>query len=166
MLSETVTKAINKQINEEMYSWYVYSSMSNHFSAKALKGFAGWMAAQAKEELGHAQRLMDYVLDRGGEVDLLPIKAPPTTWDSPVAALKQAYEHECHISECINELANLAAKEGDQSTSTFLIWFINEQIEEEALVDDVVQRLSYVADSPSGLFMMDREIEASRPDVA
>ena len=163
MLSDAVLKALNAQVNEEMYSWYVYTSMANHFDQKALKGFAAWMRAQAAEELGHANRLMDYIRDRGCAVDLQAIKAPPSTWESPLAAMEASYKHECHISKCINDLANVAAKEGDQTTQTFLHWFINEQIEEEALVDDVVQQLRYVQDSPSGLFLMDRDIAASRP---
>ena len=162
-MNNKVQDALNKQINEELFSWYVYTAMSNHFSGIALNGFAGWMKEQAAEELDHANRLMNYVHDRGGKVELAEIKAPPSTWETPLAAMKQAYEHECHISKCINDLATLANQEGDVATSTFLNWFINEQIEEEALVDDVVQRLAYVQDSPSGLFMMDRDIQASRP---
>ena len=162
MLSETVQKALNKQVNEELYSWYVYTSMANYFEHIALKGFATWIGKQAVEELGHANRLMSYVNDRGGTVCLSDIKGPQSTWDSPLAALESAYKHECHISSCINELASVALKEGDQTTQTFLNWFINEQVEEEALVDNVVQQLRYVKDSPAALYMMDRDIAAQR----
>jgi ferritin len=105
---------------------------------------------------------MSYVNDRGGTVCLSDIKGPQSTWDSPLAALESAYKHEGHISSCINELASVALKEGDQTTQTFLNWFINEQVEEEALVDNVVQQLRYVKDSPAALYMMDRDIAAQR----
>jgi ferritin len=162
MLSDIVLKALNKQVNEELYSWYVYRAMANHFEQIALKGFANWFNQQALEELDHANRLMGYIQARGASVELSDIKAPPSTWESPLAAMEAAYKHECHISACINNLANLSVKEGDQTTATFLIWFITEQVEEEALVDGIVQQLRYVKDSPAAIFMMDREIGASR----
>jgi len=163
MLSETVLNALNKQVNEELYSWYVYRAMANHFEQIALKGFASWFNQQALEELDHANRLMSYIQARGASVELTDIKAPPSKWDSPLAGMEAAYKHECHISACINALANLAVKEGDQTTATFLNWFITEQVEEEALVDGIVQQLRYIKDSPAAIFMMDREVGASRP---
>lgn len=163
MISEPVLKALNHQVNEELFSWYVYTAMANHFEHIALKGFSTWFHQQALEEMGHAQRIMNYIHARGATVDLQAIKAPPSTWASPLAAVEEAYNHECHISRSINELANLAAKEGDQMTHNFLNWFITEQVEEEALVDNVVQQLRYIQDSPAALFMMDRDIATTRP---
>lgn len=162
MLSDTVLKALNEQVNEELYSWYVYTAMANHFEHIALKGFASWMHTQALEELDHANRLMAYIHARGASPTLTAIKAPPSTWNSPLEAMEDAYKHECHISACINQLANIAQKEGDQTTQTFLNWFITEQVEEEALVDGLVQQLRYIKDSPAAIFMMDREVGASR----
>lgn len=164
MLSDTVQKALNEQVNEELYSWCVYTAMANHFEHIALKGFSSWMHTQALEELDHANRLMAYIQARGATVSLSAIKAPPSTWSSPLAAMEDAYKHECHISASINKLANIALSEGDLTTQTFLNWFITEQVEEEALVDGIVQQLRYVKDSPAAIFMMDREVGASRAD--
>lgn len=160
MLSDTVLNALNQQVNKELVSWYVYTAMSNYFDRLALKGFAAWMHQQAIEEMGHANRLMDYIHARGAQVSLTEIKAPPSAWESPLAAMEDAYKHECYISASINDLANVASREGDQTTQTFLHWFITEQVEEESLVDGLVTQLRYIQDSPAALFMMDREVGA------
>jgi ferritin len=160
MLSDNVLKALNEQVNKELVSWYVYTAMANYFDRIALKGFSTWMHQQAIEEMGHANRLMDYIHARGAQVSLTAIQAPPSSWESPLAAIEDAYKHECYISASINELANIAAKEGDQTTHTFLHWFITEQVEEEALVDNLVQQLRYIKDSPAAVFMLDREVGA------
>jgi len=158
MLKDKVRKALNKQINEELYSYYLYLSMSAHFQNVNLTGFAGWMYAQAQEEMTHAMKIFNFVIERGGAVELLPIKGPQTDWEYPLKAFEDSYKHECYISDCINELVDLAIKEKDHATNAFLQWFVNEQVEEEASVDEVVQKLRMVEGHPNGMYMIDREL--------
>ncbi len=158
MLKPDMQQALNKQINEEFYSSYVYASMANYFEHVNLHGFAGWMRRQSDEEQVHAKKIVAYVNNRGGRVLLTAIAAPATEWASPLAAMEAAYQHECHISECINELSSLAMDLKDHATLAFLKWFVDEQVEEEATVDAVVQQLKLVADAPSGLFLVDRDL--------
>lgn len=166
MLEPDMQKALNKQINEEYYSSYVYASMANYFEHINLHGFAGWMRRQSDEEQVHAKKIVAYINNRGGRVLLTSIAAPATEWDSPLAAMETAYKHECHISACINELASLAMDHKDHATLAFLKWFVDEQVEEEATVDAVVQQLKLVADAPSGLFLVDRDLAHPTTDTA
>ncbi len=158
MLSEKMEKAINAQINAEIYSAYLYLSMAADFESKNLKGFANWMRMQNQEETMHAMKFFDYVLDKGGKVTLDAIDAPPTRWDSPSAAFEDVYAHEQKVTGLINDLVDLALEEHDHATNIVLQWFVTEQVEEEASVDDVVQQLKLMADAPGGLFMLDREL--------
>lgn len=158
MLKSDVEQALNKQINEEYFSSYMYASMANYFESVNLHGFASWMRRQSDEEVVHAKKIVAYVNNRGGRVLLTGIAAPPTEWPSPLAAMEAAYKHECHISECINELSSLTMDHKDHATLAFLKWFVDEQVEEEATVDAVVQQLKMVADAPSGLFLVDRDL--------
>ncbi|MFC1705659.1 ferritin [Planctomycetota bacterium] len=158
MLNENIEKAINEQINAEIYSAYLYYSMSAYFESINLEGAASWMRSQAAEELTHAHKFFTYVNDRGGQVLLTALNGPPTEWESPLATFQAAYEHEVHVTSLINALVTLALKENDHTTNNFLQWFVAEQIEEEATADSIVQKLKRVTDSPSGLFMVDQEL--------
>ena len=177
MLSKKMETALNKQINAELYSGYMYLAMSSHFESANLPGFAAWLKAQAGEELGHAMKFFGYVVERGGTVTLAAIDKPPSPqaayttkpeasskrrgaspWASPLKAFQAVYEHECKVTGLIGKLADLAAAENDHATSVFLQWFITEQVEEEASADAVVQKLKLVKDAPGGLFMIDREM--------
>lgn len=160
MLKPKMEKALNGQINEELYSYYLYLSMSAHFKNVNLLGAANWFYVQAQEEMTHAMRFYNFINERGGRVNLLPIKGPDTEWKSPLAAFQAAYGHERHITECINSLVDLAIKEKDHATNAFLQWFVNEQVEEEANADEIVQKLKLVEGNPSGLFMVDQELAA------
>jgi len=151
--------AINKQINEEFYSSYLSLSMSAYFSSLNLNGFANWMYVQSLEETSHAMKLYHYVLDRGGNVILDMIKKPPVTWESALHAFRDAYKHECYISECFNNLVELAMKERDFASNNFFQWFIQEQVEEEANAAEIVQHLEMVGDQKHGLMMLDRELK-------
>ncbi len=165
MIKADLQKAFNNQINEELFSAYLYVSMVNFFETQNLKGFANWMRAQVTEELIHANKLINYLHERGGEVKLDAIGKPDATWKSPLAAFEAAYKHECHISGCINELYNKAVKTGDNAAAIFLNWFINEQVEEEASADEVVQRLKLSQGAPGALFMLDRELGTRVPPI-
>jgi ferritin len=158
MLNEKIQDALNKQVNAEFYSSYIYLSMSAYFQSINLNGFANWMRVQTQEELTHAMKVFDFINDRGGKVTLMPVQGPPTEWDSPLAAFEQAYQHEQHMTQLINNLDKLALEENDRATSIFLQWFITEQIEEEANANDVVQKLKLIDGAPNGIFMLDREL--------
>ncbi|MCD6558541.1 MAG: ferritin [Palaeococcus sp.] len=165
MLSEKMLKALNEQLNREIYSAYLYFAMAAYFDDLNLEGFASWMKAQAEEEWGHALRFYNYIYDRNGRVELSEIPQPPKEWKSPSDAFRASYEHEQFISKCINELAALAEEEKDYSTRAFLEWFINEQVEEEASVKKVLDKLRLVKDSPQGLFMLDKELSVRVPKL-
>lgn len=158
MVSEKMQEALNKQLNAELYSSYLYLSMSAYFHSVNLAGFANWMRVQAQEELVHAMKFYDYVNQRGGRVTLLPVEGPPTEWHSPLAVFEDTYQHEQKVTGLIHELANLAVSENDHATKTFLQWFVTEQVEEEESADELVKKLKLIGDSANGLFMMDREL--------
>ncbi|MBS3734734.1 MAG: ferritin [Phycisphaerae bacterium] len=160
MISPKMQDAINEQINAETYSAYLYWSMAAYFESENLPGFARWMKVQAGEEMTHAGKFFDYVNERGGRVTLTAIEAPPTAWDSPLAAFQAAYEHETKVTAMINDLVDLARSENDHATESFLTWYVDEQVEEESSADDIVQKLTRVQDAPGGLFMLDRELGA------
>jgi ferritin len=158
MLSKKMEKALNDQLNAEFYSAYVYLSLAAYFESKNLEGLASWMQAQAAEERGHAMKFYGYIHSRGGRVKLSQIDAPETSWDSPLVGFRSALEHEKMITGRINDLVDLANKEKDNASHQFLMWFVAEQVEEEESVGRVVDKLEMVGDSPSGLFIMDREL--------
>ncbi|MFH0960148.1 MAG: ferritin [Pseudomonadota bacterium] len=158
MIKEDIQKSFNDQINAEIYSSYLYLSMAAYFNSVNLPGFANWMKCQAQEELVHAMKFFDFVNERRGDVTLKAIDGPPTTWDSPAHAFEEAYKHEQKVTSLINGLVDLAMAERDHASSSFLQWFVNEQVEEEASTDDVVQRLKLAGDKGGGLFMIDREL--------
>jgi ferritin len=158
MLSKKMQDALNEQINAELYSAYLYLSMAAHFEAVNLKGFANWMRVQNQEETFHGMKFFDYVLSRQGRVELKAIAAPPTKWKSPLAVFEAVYEHEVKVTGLINKLATLAQRENDHATGVLLHWFINEQVEEEANADAIVQKLKLVGDNSGGLFLLDQEL--------
>ena len=158
MISKKMQDALNEQINAELYSSYLYLSMSAWFTSKSLNGFAGWMKIQVQEENFHAMKMYDYLNERGGKVSLKAIDGPPTEWASSLAVFQAVYEHECKVSGLVNELLNLAIAEKDHAANIFLQWFVNEQVEEEATADEIVQKLKLMADAPGGLYMLDKEL--------
>ena len=158
MLGKKIEEAFNEQINWELYSGYLYLSMSAYFLSINLNGFANWMRVQATEELTHAMKFFDFINERGGRITLLETKAPPKEWESPLAAFQDAYEHEQFVSNRINDLVNLALEEKDHASNNFLQWFVAEQVEEEASVDEVAQKLKLIGGDGGGLFMIDQEL--------
>ena len=160
MLSKKVKEALNRQINAEMYSAYLYLSMASYFESIDLEGCASWMKAQTQEEMIHAMKIYDFVIERGGRVLLDAIKAPQQEWDSALAVFEHAYEHEQYVTSLINDLVDLAIEERDHATQIFLQWFVTEQVEEEASANAVVQKLKLASASKGGggLFLVDREL--------
>lgn len=160
MLNEQMGEAINEQINAELYSAYLYMSMMAHFEAQGLKGLANWMRIQSLEETTHAYKLYDYVIERGSKVQLKTIAAPPTEWPSALAAFEQVAEHEALVTGLINKLMDMALELRDHATVSFLQWFIDEQVEEEASAGDLVNKLQLIGNNPQALFMLDKELDA------
>ncbi|WP_028577085.1 ferritin [Desulfomicrobium escambiense] len=158
MLSPKMEKALNDQINAEMFSAYLYLAMVAYFQDKNLSGFANWMTVQNQEESFHAMKFFRYVAERGGRVTLGAIDKPQFEWESPLAAMEAAQQHEAYITGRINDLMNLAIKEKDHASANFLNWFVAEQVEEEDSVNEVVQKLRMVGSNGGGLFMMDRDM--------
>jgi ferritin len=158
MIGKKIEDAFNAQINAETHSAYLYWSMAAYFESVNLNGFATWMQAQAQEEMVHATKFYHFLVERGGRVQLTAIEAPATEWDSPLAAFQAAYKHEQYITGRIHDLVELSAAEKDHAAGIFLQWFVSEQVEEEASADEVVQKLTLMADAPGGLFMLDREM--------
>jgi len=158
MFSKKMEDAINKQINAEMYSAYLYLSMAAYFESISLEGFAKWMEAQTMEEMAHAKKFYDFVNERGGRVILDTIEKPKSEWSSPLEAFEDAYKHEQYVSSLINELVNLAIEEKDHATNNFLQWFVAEQVEEEASAGAIVQKLKLVGNKGNAIFMLDREL--------
>ncbi len=156
MISAKMEKAINDQINAELYSAYLYLAMAAYFEEVDLAGCAKWMKAQTQEEMFHAMKMYDFVCERGGRVELFAIDAPPKEWDSPLSVFEHAYAHEQKVTGLINDLMELAMAEKDHATQIFLQWFISEQVEEEASANEVVQKLKLAGDH--GLFLVDREL--------
>jgi len=163
MLSEKMETALNRHLNAEFYSAYLYLSMNAHFKSINLDGFATWMYYQAQEELTHAMKFYDFINQRGGRVSLAQVEAPPVQWDSPLAVFEATLEHEQKVTGLINDLVELAQQERDHATQIFLQWFVSEQVEEEENVGGVLQQLKLMGDARGGLFMLDRELGARKP---
>lgn len=164
MLSDKMQAAMNKQINAELHSAYIYLSMSAYFEDQNLPGMAHWMRMQWGEELVHAQKFFDFINERRGRVLLEAIDAVPTEWSSPLAAFENAFEHERKISAMIDDLVNLALDERDHAANSFLQWFVDEQVEEEASADAIVQQLKLIGNSGDGLYLVDRELGQRQPE--
>jgi ferritin len=158
VLKKKMLKALNDQINAEMFSSYLYLSMESYFQSISLTGFAAWMRAQVQEELMHGMKFYGFVGERGGKVTLEAIAKPESVWASPLAAFEAIQKHEEHVTSLINDLVDLAISEKDHATNNFLQWFVSEQVEEEASVGEIVEKLKLIKDNPSGLFMMDAEL--------
>ncbi len=158
MLSKKMVKELNKQINAEFFSSYLYLSMSGWFESNGLSGFANWMRLQAKEESFHAEKIFDYVHERGGRVILAAIEKPESKWQSPLEIFKAALGHEEMISGLINDLVNVAIDEKDHATNNFLQWFVAEQVEEEATAGGIVDKLNLIGKDSAGLFALDIEM--------
>ena len=157
-MNTKVNKAINAQINAEMYSAYLYLAMAAYFDDKSLPGFANWMKMQAQEEMSHAMKFYNYAYERGGVVKLDAIAKPPTNFKSPLAVMKEVLAHEKVVTSLINGLYELASKEKDYASKSFLKWYIDEQVEEEANASELIERLQLAGEKGPGLFMMDKEL--------
>jgi len=160
MISQKMVDAINKQINNEMYSAYLYMAMSANSSNMGLNGFATWFMVQYHEEMFHAMKMYNYVLDQGAEPHLQLIQEPPKSFASPKSMFEKTLEHEKFVTKSIHEIADLAQKEGDHATYSFISWYVNEQVEEEKNDMEILARLKLAGDGGPGLFMVDSALGA------
>ena len=163
MISQKLQEAINEQIKFELYSAYMYLAMSADCSDRNLTGFANWLRMQAQEEVEHGMRFYDFLIERGGRVELHGIDKPPFEFGSPLEIMEQSLEHERFVTSRINELFDLAHEEQDRPAQVMLQWFITEQVEEEASIDEIIQRMKMFGADGAALFMLDRDLGARSP---
>ena len=159
MLSKRMLKELNNQINAEFWSAYLYLSMTAYFEENNLSGFAKWMNIQYQEETTHANRLFKYVYERGGSVKLQPIDAVKTIWKDEIEIFQDTLDHERKVTALINNLVDIAIEEKDHATNNMLQWFISEQVEEEASVEEILNQLKMLEGNKHGLLMLDRELK-------
>jgi len=158
MLAKKVQDALNNQIQAEMASGYLYLAMAAYCEGMNLKGFGHWLRAQYNEEVGHAMKMFDYVIERGGQVVLQAIEAPPAEFGSPAEVFAKVLAHEQHVTARINALYELAVAEKDYATQIFLQWFISEQVEEEGSAGEIIERMKLAGDKGSALVWLDKEL--------
>ncbi len=159
MLKKRVEKALNTQANAEMWSAHLYLSMSLQLSAEGLGGFAQWMRIQYQEEVQHAFKIMRFLVERGGKPTLSDIKDIPVDFGSTVEIFELALEHEKKVTDNIDKLVDLIREENDKATEYALQWFVTEQVEEEATLVGIIEKLKRIGDG-AGLYMLDKELAA------
>lgn len=160
MLSEKLHAAINAQINAELWSAYLYLSMSMDAEAKGYKGVANWFYVQWLEEQDHARIFMNYLNSRDAKVELKPIAEVPTQWDSVLSMFQETLKHEKVVTGLINNLAAIAAEDRDFASSNMLVWFVNEQVEEEENARDQIFAAEAVENDKYGMYQLDKELAA------
>ncbi len=158
MISTKMQKTLNTHLNEEFYSSYLYLSMAAYFEEKNLKGFANWFRIQTQEEHMHGMKFFDFILQKGGKVTLSQIAAPKVEWKSISEVFAETLKHEQKITGLLNKLVETAMLEKDFATNNFLQWFVTEQVEEEANVEEIIQKFEMIGDNKSGLYMLDNEL--------
>lgn len=158
MISETMQEAMNDQINREMYAAYLYLGMSAFLDSKNFTGMARWMRAQYGEELTHGLKLLDFVIDRGGKVELKSVKAPPSDFGSPLGCFEAALEHERAVTRDLAKLYDQAMREKDHSAHSLMEWFMDEQVEEEKTAEEIVDKLKLAGDNGAAVLMMEMEL--------
>jgi ferritin len=158
MLNPTIEAALNRQLNRELYSSYLYLAMSAYYDAAHLPGFGTWLRVQAKEELAHAMKFYDYISDAGGRPSLEAIEAPPKEWNSPGEAFAGVLAHEQAVTGMISELMDLAVSEKDHATVAFLQWFVTEQVEEEKNAGEILAQVEALGNTLGHLFWLDHHM--------
>jgi len=160
MLKNTLSNALTKQVNAELYSSYLYLAMSAYCDREGFKGFANWLHVQAQEEMAHAMHLYEYILDRGVCPQFLDIKAPKSDFGNMQLLFEQVLSHEQLITSLINEIATLALGESDHAAYGFIQWYINEQVEEEASAELILQKVKHIGENTAMLLTLDTEMGA------
>ncbi|MFA8435864.1 MAG: ferritin [Marinifilaceae bacterium] len=160
IINKKVEKVLNKQINMEFWSAYLYLSMSNYLFDAGFHGFAHWFQVQFKEEAAHALKMLNYVNERGGRVILTQVPEVPKEWKGVMDVYEETYKHECEVTKLINECVDVANKEKDHATKIFLNWFVTEQVEEEATVSEIIDQLKMFNAQGEGLYLMDKSMRS------
>jgi ferritin len=155
MLKANVLKALNEQVNAEYYSAYLYLAMSAYADGAGFKGASGWLYKQAHEEASHATKILKYILEQGGKAKLTDIKADTTSYKSLNEVFAKVAGHEKHVTELVDAIADLAQKEHDHATYSFILWLVNEQVEEVATADDILSKITAVGDNLGLLYSFD-----------
>jgi len=158
MFSKKIEKELNLQINKEFNAQYIYLAMSAYAETIGLDGIAHWFRLQSEEEYTHAMKIYEYINERGGKVILEEIKKPEQNFKSVKQLFELALEHEEFVTDSINKLVDLATKEKDHATISFLNWFVDEQVEEESSVNNILDKFQYIDENRTGLFLLDREL--------
>ena len=160
MLSTKLQNAINAQVNAELWSAYLYLAMSLDAESKGYKGVANWFYVQFQEEQAHARIFMNYLNSRDAKVELLPIAEVRTSWDSVLDMFKQTLQHEKKVTSLIQNLMNIAKEDKDYASENRLIWFVDEQVEEEESARDMIAAFEAVEGNKYGMYMLDKELAA------
>ncbi|MDA8422510.1 MAG: ferritin [Nitrospiraceae bacterium] len=165
MLTKKVEEALNEQLNRELYSAYLYMSISSSCTNRGLKGFANWFMVQYHEEMLHAMKFYEYINLQGGRVALKALAQPPSEFSSPLEMFNKTLEHEQFITKSINDLVELSISEKDHATQIFLHWYVTEQVEEESNDNEILAQLRIIRDDAQALMMLDRELAARMTTV-
>ena len=160
MLSKKMEKAINGQVNKELFSAYLYMAMSAYANAGGLKGISRWFMVQYHEEMVHAMKFYEYLQDHGNEVALAAIEKPTGSFTTALSLYEAALKHERFITKSINDLMELAISEKDNASKTFLDWYVTEQVEEEKNATEIIQTLKMIGDNTAALYLYDKELSA------
>jgi len=164
MIGKKMEDALNKQVNAEFYSAFLYLSMSADFASKTFDGFAQWFRVQSEEEQKHAMKFYNHIIDRGGSVKLAEIAAPKTAWKTPLEAAEDAYAHEQKVTAMINKLVETAQDEKDYAALEMLQWFVKEQVEEEMNSSKIAEQLKMIGTSVGGVFQLDHRLGKRKED--
>ena len=151
-------KALNSQLNKEFHSAYIYLGMSAYASTNGFNGCAKWFNMQYQEEVAHAMKLFRYLEDQDADINLMDIKALNVQAESILEVFKDAYKHEQKMTGWLNELSDMAMKEKDHATYNLLQWYVNEQVEEEALFGEIIDKFTIVGSDGYGLYSIDKEL--------
>ena len=162
-LDMKIQEALNEQVNAEMFSACLYLSMGSWFEDQNLNGFANWFRCQYLEENMHGMKIYNFINERGGRVKLKHIDGPETDWNSFIEVFEDVARHEAHVTSLINHLVFLAREAKDYASESFLMWYVDEQVEEEATADELLSRLKMIKDNPDALYNLDKELASRVP---
>ncbi|MGM0622927.1 MAG: ferritin [Campylobacterota bacterium] len=160
MISQKMTEALNKQLNKEYHSAYIYLGLSAYASKLGYNGCASWFMVQYQEEVAHGMKIYSYLDDQGADIELLDIKAFNFKGEGIKNAFEEAFKHEQKMTGWLNDLSDLALKEKDHATYNMLQWFVMEQVEEEALFSEIIDKINLIGESGNGMYSLDKELGA------
>lgn len=158
MLKESLTKVLSEQVNAEYYSAYLYLTMSAYVDGLGYKGFANWLFVQAQEEMAHGTHIFEYILERGAKPAFADICVPETSFDGIKSVFAKVLSHEQHVTELINSIASITMKESDHAAYNFIMWYVNEQVEEEATATELLDKINIMGENTGLLYNLDAEL--------